>query len=213
MSERFPQVDTLLFFGSFDPITLGHEAVIRIGIELLQPKSVDLVPAFREGWGKKLTSYADRTAMINLVISQNDDWQDVVRVNDIEKTAGLSGVTAETLHLLLDHQQVSSRLGLLMGADWILSFPTWEEWEWMLSVAPAFVGIRGDETEASLRAKISTQAQAYLDHKIFFLPAIATDATRKVSSTLVRQSMKEKGITELVQPKVLSYMSASNLYI
>lgn len=209
---KYPTVDTLLFFGSFDPVTLGHEAIIQAGIDVLSPREVLLIPANEEGWGKRLSSFAQRQTMIELAVFTHPDWKGIVGINTVERDAHLSGITADTLHFLLEHGFFGKRLGFLMGADWILSFPTWEEWEWMLLRAPAFVALRGEETEASLRMKLHRELMPSLGKTVFFLPEEKTRATKHISSTIVRTSVRIDGHTEFVSPEVLSYVKTHHLY-
>lgn len=204
-------IETLLFFGSFDPITLGHEAVIQAGLDIVKPKSIQLIPAYKEGWGKKLTSFVKRREMINLVIKNNPSWESKVSVNDVEEQNKLSGVTAETIHFLLGNQMQSQSFGFLMGADWLVSFPSWREWDWMLSIAPAFVALRGDETNNSVVKKVP-QISKFVDQSIFFLPEEKVIDTRHISSTLVRNNINGGKETDLVSKEVLDYIHGHGLY-
>lgn len=212
-AKQLPRIETLLFFGSFDPITLGHQALIQTALELLEPSEILIIPAFREGWGKRLSSFDNREQMIDLVIKSNPGWGRVVSVSGVEKNHQLSGITADTLHFLLDHGLAGKQLGLLMGADWIVSLPTWEEWDWMLMVAPAFVALRGEETRTTLLQRLTPEAQSYLGKKIFILPEEKTAPTKHVSSTRVRAEAKQGAKTELVDPQVRDFMERQALYL
>lgn len=204
-------IETLLFFGSFDPITLGHEAVIQAGLDIVRPQSIQLIPAYKEGWGKKLTSFEQRRDMINLVIKNNPSWESKVSVNDVEQRNQLSGVTAETIHFLLDNQMQNQSYGFLMGADWLVLFPSWREWNWMLSIAPAYVALRGNETRDSLVKKVP-QISRFVDKGIFFLPEEKVIDTRYISSTLVRNKINGGRETDLVSKEVREYIHEHGLY-
>src|SRR5258708_6758457 len=187
--KSFPTIDTLLFFGSFDPITIGHEALVQTALDRIRPKEVLVIPAAREGWGKNLTSFEDRITTIEIVIAAHLLWNEVVFASQIEKTAALSGITADTLHHLVSHGYEEKKMGLLMGTDWILSLPAWEEWEWMLSIAPAFVALRGDETRSSLQKRIHPTIRSLMGSQVFLLPEHKTKKTKYVSSTATRDGM------------------------
>lgn len=208
----FPAIDILLFFGSFNPLTIAHEALIQTALETVNPHEVWLIPAAKQGWGKQLVSFPERDAMINAAIAAHDDWKDRVSVCPIEYEYALSGITADTLHFLRKTIVRGRKIGLLMGSDWVISLPTWEEWLWMLEVAPGFVALRADESEESLLPKLTEKMQTLVHTNVFFLPETHTAATKAVSSTLVRSQLKEQGVTALVSAPVASYIEEHQLY-
>ncbi len=209
---QLPQRDILLFFGSFDPITLGHEAVIDAGLKLIQPESIILVPAAQQGWGKKLSSFENRTNMIGIAASAHRGWKGRVSASSLEKDRELSGVTAESMHILTEELYPNKRFGFLMGSDWIVSFTTWQEWKWMLSVAPAFVAMRGDESIDTLLPKLHKDLLPYINKQVFFIPEEVTKKTKKVSSTSVRSSVNQNGFTKSVRPQILEFIQTNGLY-
>jgi nicotinic acid mononucleotide adenylyltransferase len=82
----------------------------------------------------------------------------------------------------------------------------------MLIRAPAFVAVRGIEDEASLRLKMSPKMRSKLNKSVFFLPEHITSATRHVSSTKVRESVRLGESTELVSPPIFEYVLKHKLY-
>lgn len=211
-SGHLPQIQTLLFFGSFDPITIAHSSIVSTGLELLEPEKIHLIPAHSQGWGKKLSSFGARRKMIECEIKLHSDWAERVEVNCVEKEAKLSGITADTLHHLRAGSLKDKRLGMLMGSDWILSLPTWEEWQWMLQTAPAFVALRGTDTVQSLKGKLHQDLLPLLGKSVFFLPEVETEATRHVSSTQVRTQIRQGLWSDLISKNVLEYIKNHQLY-
>ncbi|HEX2548966.1 MAG TPA: nicotinate-nucleotide adenylyltransferase, partial [Gammaproteobacteria bacterium] len=127
-----------IFGGTFDPIHFGH---LRTALEIFQAfhlSEVRFIPSFQPVHRKMpVASAEDRLAMIELAI-QNEP---ALTLDDCEiKRQGPSYM----IDTLRDLQQKFSDTSfiLILGIDALLKFPTWHQYEEILSIASLVVAHR-----------------------------------------------------------------------
>ncbi|MFN4299011.1 MAG: nicotinate (nicotinamide) nucleotide adenylyltransferase [Thermaurantimonas sp.] len=187
---------TGLFFGTFNPIHIGHLIIAQYFLNetdlgevwfVISPKS-----PFKQK--EKITDDRQRLYMVQLAI----EGVNGLRASDVEFGMPKPNYTVKTLEKLRANHP-NRTFVLLMGADNIKNFRKWKDYEQILShhaiyIYPRpFVRLDADETELG----------------IYFEKAPAID----ISSTYIRESLKAgKDIRFLLHHKVWNYIDATGLY-
>lgn len=207
-------MDTLLFFGVFNPPTLGHASVIKQALKLLKPiNGLMIIPADQPVWEKpEVASFSHRVAMLRILISElSFDIQAQVQISAIEYERKLSGKTIETL-AVLGEEPTASEYALVLGADALQSFDQWVSWETILSTVPVYIVPRSEFWEKhQITRSLSRRLATYIGERIHIL-AVPEQDERWFSSTQSRKEIKVHGKTVQVSPGVAAYIEAHQLY-
>lgn len=187
---------TGLFFGTFDPIHIGHLIVAQYFLNESDLDEVWFVVSPKSPFKQKvkITDDRQRLYMVQLAIEGVDGF----RVSDVEFRLPKPNYTVHTLEILRASHP-GHRFVLLMGADNVKNFHKWRDYQQILNnhelyVYPRpFVRLNADE------AGLGT----------YFEKAPAMD----ISSTYIRDSLKAgKDIRFLLHHKVWNYIDATKLY-
>lgn len=188
-----------LFFGSFNPIHIGH---LILGNYILEKSDMDelwFVVSPQNPFKDKKTLLKDhnRLEMVNLAITNYPK----MRVSDIEFSLPKPSYTVDTLTYLRekypDHQ-----FSLIMGEDNLAGLQRWKNADFLVKNYQIIVYPRvvNDEKEAS----------DYLRHNNINLikaPII------ELSATEIRTMIKEnKNVRPMLPPEVFDYLDGSNFY-
>jgi nicotinate-nucleotide adenylyltransferase len=124
--------------GTFDPIHFGH---LRMALELYQALDlahVRLIPAFQPVHRKlPVASPEQRLAMVTKAIAS----EPALKVDPSEIQRKGPSYTIDTLRAL-HKKHPQTPLGLIMGIDALLNFPSWHKWEDILKLAHLVVAHR-----------------------------------------------------------------------
>jgi len=191
-----------LFGGTFDPIHLGHTAVVDAARARIDADKVIFIPAKRSPL-KALYPEAgdeDRLEMIVLAISEN--------ANELKEQG--PSYTLETVKHFQNCLGEESFIYWLLGADSIADLPHWH-------------GI----TELIDRCNLAVMHRAGFEPPDFskFQPILGADRVEKlrrnvietplidISSTQVRKRLAAgRDVSDMVCPKVLQYIRERHLY-
>ena len=187
---------TGLFFGSFNPIHVGHLIIAGYMANFTDLDEVWLVvsPHNPLKLKKGLGNMYDRLEMARLATEPAEN----MKVSDIEFGLPQPSYTIDTLTYL--HEKYPAKeFVLIMGADNLSSFKKWKNYEILLRNYHMYVYPRpgSDITE-------------WKDH-----PAITfTDTPQmEISSTFIRNALKaNKNIQFLVPDQVIAFMDSKNMY-
>lgn len=200
-----PGINDLLFFGKFNPITLGHQYAIELGLEFVQPTNgVILLPTLHDVWGRDLLPFNDRVEMLKLHL------QKVPRssISLFEQENNLTGYTIDTLKLYKKFKPLTS-LGLLLGNDAVQDFIRWKDWKDILDLCYLFVVPRD---LLGTKKELPIELSEYINDRIFMLPSRIKSKHSSYSSTLVRIALKEKKDTPMITQEVKKYIDEHRLY-
>jgi nicotinate-nucleotide adenylyltransferase len=187
---------TLLFFGSFDPIHLGHLIIAEYMINarlareiwfVLSP--VNPLKAHMEKTGQEI-----RKEMLELAIENVKEF----KVSDIEFFMPAPHYTFKTL-LVLKESHPDKNFALLIGGDNLQNFEKWKNHKEILDLLPVFVyprlGFASDTFDNHPNLQI-TEA-----------PVI------ELSSTQIRKNLAaEKTARFMLPEKVYDFIKRNNLY-
>ncbi|MCU4177549.1 nicotinate (nicotinamide) nucleotide adenylyltransferase [Carboxylicivirga sp. N1Y90] len=185
-----------LFFGSFNPIHIGHLALANYMCEFENMDEVWLVVSPQNPF-KKSVDLIETDQRIKMVELATENYANM-RVETIETTLPTPSYTINTLEAL-QKQYKDCFFNIIMGADNIQNIHRWKDSDMILSNYCIYVyprlGYSTDGIELPLSCKI-TQA-----------PII------EISSTQVRQWLKAgKTIPYFTPEKVISYVKENKLY-
>ena len=205
--------------GSFDPVHIGHVALARYFVDVLNPDELRILPAGNP-WQKHglQASGADRLAMLKLAF--NDIGVPIV-FDDRELTNTRATVTIASLQSLRSELGNDVSLAFLMGADQLEHLDTWQQWRGLFEYAnlcaaarPGFV-LAGPaiplavSTEFARRAATPEQLRSTAHGTSFLAPDLAVD----ISATAIRSALHHGRDAELLLlPAVLDYIQQHHLY-
>ncbi len=183
-----------LFFGSFNPVHVGHLIIAEHFISHTDLQQLWFVVSPQNPLKKKetLLKEYDRLHLVQLAIENNPRF----RASDIEFSLPKPSYTIDTLaHLTEKYPQ--HEFVLIMGADNIDSLPKWKNYETLLNNFSVYCYKRGvDEPKFS-----------HPNIRVFDFPKL------EISSTYIRQCIKEKkSVKYMMPPAVEEYVTQMNLY-
>ncbi len=185
-----------LFFGSFNPIHIGHLAITNYMVEYSDLDEVWLIISPQNPLKKKKTllNEYDRFQMVEIAF--NDDNR--IKPNDIEFRLPKPSYTIDTLtHLKEKHP--NNEFVLILGTDNFASFEKWKNYETILKYYQLYVYPRpGYNLGKYAKHKNIKQINAPL---------------MEISSSFIRKAIKEgKNIRYFLPEKVYDYIMKMHFY-
>ncbi|MFQ3336776.1 MAG: nicotinate-nucleotide adenylyltransferase [Flavobacteriales bacterium] len=191
-----------LFFGSFNPIHVGH---LVIANHIAQSDLLDEVwfvvspqNPFKEK--KSLLEDYHRLALVNEAIEDNQKLKSC----DIEFSMPKPSYTSDTLAYLMD-KYPKYEFSLIMGEDNIKSFHKWKNYEVILKNHSIIVYPRmGVNDKSVVKSEIIT-------HKN--ISVLENIPVMKISASYIRERIKEgKSVAYLLTEKVEKYVDEMGFY-
>ena len=185
-----------LFFGSFNPIHIGHLIIANHILEYAQIDHIWFVVSPQSPF-KTRTSLLGEFDRLHLVESAivNDSR---MRSCNIEFTLSKPSYTIDTL-VCLREKYPTYNFSLIMGSDNLESFHKWKNYESILKQYEILVYNRAKEIKTSLANHNSVH--------IYDAPIL------KISSSYIRECIKNnKSIKYLVPEEVINQIEASSYY-
>jgi nicotinate-nucleotide adenylyltransferase len=187
---------TGLFFGSFDPVHIGHLIIAEniYNQTVLEKIWFVISPQNPHKTHLELTNTADRLQMLKIAIEDNPMFE----VCDVELGLSPPNYTIDTL-TLLEKTYSQKEFVLIIGSDNILSFERWKHYEKILEKVEVYVYPRGE----------------FKDHKLFSHDSVKfIDAPRlDISSTNIRDAIAHnRSVRYLLHQGVYDYIYSRDLY-
>ncbi len=190
-----------LFGGSFDPIHLGHLALIRGLTESGRFEKIFICPAGispHKLAAPPVATGPQRVEMARLAC----EGLSICEVISDEVERGGPSYTIDTVRGLLKRLPPGSSLRLVLSIALTTSFPSWKEAEELVRLAPPLWVQHGELTP--------DLSSSFYKDKNFELIRLETPA---ISSTMVRQMLKEKcSCLHLLPANVVDYIQHQSLY-
>lgn len=187
-----------LFFGSFNPIHIGHLVIAEYMAEFTPLDQVWFVVSPQNPLKKKetLLNEKNRISMVRLAIEYDTRF----KASSIEFDLPRPSYTIDTLAILSDkHPKIE--FSLILGLDNLATLHKWKNYEQLLKNYKLYVYPRvyKSATDATLATHPSV---------------VITEAPiMELSSTFIRNAIKEgKTIKQMVPPQVGDYIKEMNFY-
>ncbi|MFC4212210.1 nicotinate (nicotinamide) nucleotide adenylyltransferase [Pedobacter lithocola] len=190
------KLKTGLFFGSYNPIHTGHLIIANYMANHTELDEVWLVVSPHNPLKDKsgLTNMYDRLEMAKLATENAEN----IRVSDIEFSLPQPSYTIDTLTYL--HEKYPEKeFVLIMGADNLVSFKKWKNYEVLLKNYQIYVYPRPE-----------ADVSEWKNH-----PSITFTNTplMEISSTFIRKAIKEKKNVQFFLPdKVIDFIDGKGMY-
>lgn len=187
---------TGLFFGSFNPIHIGHLAIANYFLEFTELKELWFVVSPQNPLKNKQSLAPDyhRLEMVKTALGDHTS----MKASNIEFSLPRPSYTIDTL-TYLSEKYPRKKFAVIMGADSLQSIEKWKNYQLILDNYTVFV---------YPRPGIDLQNSKYFDKiKISDAPLM------EVSSSFIRKAIKEKkDIRFFLHEKVNEYIIDCNLY-
>lgn len=188
-----------LYFGTFNPIHIGHLAIANHMVEYSDLDEVWFVITPLSPFKKKASLLADhhRFHLVELAVEEYDK----LKPSNIEFKLPQPNYTVNTLaHITEKYPNIA--FSLIMGEDNLKSFHKWKNYEVILDhhhvyVYPRIYDGRVAETQFDEHSKVHKVAAPIME----------------ISSTFIRKAIKEqKNIKPLLSHEVWQYIDEMNFY-
>ncbi len=164
-----------LFFGSFNPLHIGHLMIAEYMVENTDLKEVWFIVSPNNPLKKRETLLDAHHRYYMVTIAVENDAR--FRVSDVEFKLPYPSYTTHTL-LKLEELYPQKKFVVLMGADSLATIEKWKNFEFIL-----------DNYQIYVYPRQGTKETPYFKHP----SVIITDAPLiDISATFIRKSIKEK---------------------
>lgn len=187
-----------LYFGTFNPVHIGHIIIANFMVEFSDLDEVWLVVTPHNPFKKK-SSLLENHHRLEMVFKACEDYSKL-KPSDVEFKLPQPNYTATTL-AKLEEDYPDYAFSPIMGEDNLKNFHKWKNYEVILERHEIYVYPRIS------KAKVENE---FKDHpKIYRVEAPIIE----ISSTFIRQAVKEgKNISPMLPEKVWKYVDLMNFY-
>jgi nicotinate-nucleotide adenylyltransferase len=195
-------IKTGLYFGSFNPVHIGHTAIAGFMTEYAGLDEVWFVVSPHNPLKKKETLLADRDRLylVQLALGENDK----LKTSDIEFSLPAPSYTIDTLTHLKEKYK-NREYSLVMGEDNLYTLHKWKNARELVSQYPIYVYPRpGTEKPGNpVLADIISKADIHM-----------VDAPlMEISSTFIREGIHSgKDLSFLLHPPVWKYIKEMHFF-
>ncbi len=187
---------TGLFFGSFNPIHVGHLVIAEYIAENSDLKEIWFIVSPHNPFKKKdsLLANTHRLAMVKLAVEHNPK----LKASDVEFALPQPSYTINTI-IHLNEKYPNKEFALIMGSDNLQSFTKWKNYEELLNRCSLYVYPRPGFDGGELK-----------NHpKVIWVDAPRMD----ISATYIRQAVHDgKSIRYMLTDTVFNYLTDMNFY-
>lgn len=185
-----------LFFGSFNPIHIGHLAIANYFAEFTDLRQIWLVVSPQSPFKKKKNLLPEYQRYYMVELALGDDFQ--IRPSNIEFQLPQPSYTIDTLTYLKERHP-GHQYGLIVGSDNLVHLHKWKNYEQLLS-----------QSELYVYPRRGTDPLDYKDRYAFTL----VDAPRiEISSSMIRDSIREgRDMRYFLPVRVYEYIREMHFY-
>lgn len=199
-----------LYFGTFNPIHVGHLVIANYMAEFTDLDQVWLVVTPQNPLKKKSSLLADyhRLALVQAAVQDNDK----LRASDVEFKLAQPNYTSTTLaHLKEKYPQHT--FSMIMGEDNLRTLHKWYNHEHLMEnytfyVYPRVLTIQEEEEVVEMGSRSENE---FMKHPSIIMCEEAP--VMKVSASFIRQAIKDgKDVRYLLTEPVHKYLDEMNFY-
>ena len=191
-----------LYFGSFNPIHIGHLAIAGYMTEFTDLEQVWFVVSPHNPLKKKEVLLAGhyRLDMVKIAIDDNDKFE----ASDIEFRLPIPSYTIDTL-TFLEEKYPRHKFCLIMGEDNLYTLHKWKNPKELLKKCPVYIYPRPN----AVKPPSPTLDQLISSAEIHFVNAPLMD----ISGTFIRNGIKKgKDMSYFLPPKVWKHITDMHFY-
>ena len=193
---------TGLYFGSFNPVHIGHMAIANYIFEFSELDEIWFVVSPHNPLKKKSSLLADHHRLHLAEIAIGEDHR--FRVSDIESKLPKPSYTIDTLAYLRE-QHPKRQFALIMGSDNLSTIDKWKNAELLINACKIIVYPRLNKGKEPGQAVKSMLKSADID--VVEAPLI------DISGTFIRSAIKDKkDIRHFLPPGVWQYIKDMHFY-
>ena len=196
-----------LYFGTFNPIHVGHLIIANYMADYTELDEVWLVVSPQNPLKQKKTLLADyhRLALARVAIEDNTK----VQVSDIEFNLAKPSFTAHTL-IHLEEKYPEYTFALIMGEDNLRTLHKWKNYESILSNHKIYVYPRA----LTIQEKADLKSHRTLPKLSNHDNIVKVDApVMKLSASFIREAIKKgHDVRYLLTEPVFKYLTEMNFY-
>lgn len=191
-----------LYFGSFNPVHIGHIAIAGYMTEFAGLDQVWFIVSPHNPLKKKETLLADhqRLHMVNLAIGDSTRF----RASDIEFKLPVPSYTIDTL-IYLEEKYPKNKFVLVMGEDNLYTLHKWKNVNELINKCQLYIYPRSDKVKPSSLSldKILSIAEV---HQV-------SAPLMDISGTFIRDGIKKgKDMSFFLPPAVWKYIKEMHFY-
>ncbi len=185
-----------LFFGSFNPVHIGHLAIANYSTEFTDNDQLWFIVSPQNPLKEKKGLLNDNDRLELMLRAVDDDPR--FRVSDIEFRMPRPSYTVDTLSLLKKNYP-GHTFSVIMGSDNLINLPKWKNFQEIPDNHVVYVYPRpGFDASGALQ-----------HHNIRIIPAPLMD----ISSTFIRESIRDgKNMRFFLPQKVYEYIDKMGFY-
>lgn len=202
-----------LYFGSFNPVHIGHLVIANHLANNSDLDQIWLVVSPQNPHKKKSSLLADHHRLALVKVAAEDNPK--LRASDIEFKLPQPSYTVNTLAYLKEEYPNNS-FTLIMGEDNLRSFHKWKNYEQILKnheivVYPRVLTIQ--ELEKIKAGEDISKTSSNIDIQKENITVLEDTPIMKISSSFIRKAIKEnKSVKYLLTPEVEKYCDEMNFY-
>lgn len=197
-----------LYFGTYNPIHVGHLIIANYMVEYTNLDQVWLVVTPQNPLKKKSTLLEDyhRYAMVEMAVLDNDK----LKASNIEFKLPQPSYTINTLTYLKE-KYPKHNFSLIMGEDNLRTFHKWKNYEQILENHKIYVYPRALTEQERIEMIESTSIENSFSNKKNII--ICDAPVMKISASFIRDAIKNKKDTRyLLTEVVYKYIQEMNFY-
>ena len=186
-----------LFFGSFNPIHIGHMAIAGYIVEFTDLDQIWFVVSPHNPHKQKetLLEFHHRLEMVYLAVGNDPHF----KISDIESKMPQPSYTIDTLSYLTE-KYPGNEFGLIIGADNLRNFHKWKNSDKIIEKYHRYLYPRSDSEVIDI--------QSHPNSSIVIAPKI------EISSSFIRKGISVgKDMRYFLPEKVFEYIDRMNLYL
>lgn len=191
-----------LYFGSFNPIHIGHIAIAGYMIEYTDLDQVWFVVSPHNPLKKKESLLDDhqRLHMVNLAIDDNPR----LKASDIEFKLPLPSYTIDTL-TYLNEKHPDKKFALIMGEDNLYTLHKWKNINELINKCKLYVYPRSDKGKPASPILNRILSEAYIKR--------VSAPLMDISGTFIRDGIKKgRDMSYYLPPPVWKYIGEMHFY-
>ena len=198
-----------LFFGSFNPLHIGHKIIASYMVEFSDLDKIMFVVSPQNPLKKKDSLLQDyhRLALVREAIESNPR----LKASDIEFSLPMPSFTSNTL-AYVNEKHPDYSFALIMGEDNLRTFHKWKNYEDILKNNRIYVYPRvltEQEKEASL-TKVEEDNRLRNHQNVIICDDVPV---MKISASFIRTAIKEKkDVSYLLTQPVFKYLTEMHFY-